>query len=45
LTTRSLAAVSERIRTFGWIIPAYRMPEGMADVHVLRVVVRTGFHH
>jgi glutamate decarboxylase len=35
--------VSERIRTHGWIVPAYRMPDGMEDVHVLRVVVRNGF--
>jgi glutamate/tyrosine decarboxylase-like PLP-dependent enzyme len=35
--------VSERIRTHGWIVPAYRMPEDMEDVHVLRVVVRNGF--
>jgi glutamate decarboxylase len=35
--------VSEMIRTHGWIVPAYRMPEGMEDVHVLRVVVRNGF--
>jgi glutamate decarboxylase len=35
--------VSERIRTHSWIVPAYRMPKGMEDVHVLRVVVRNGF--
>jgi glutamate decarboxylase len=35
--------VSERLRVFGWIVPAYPMPTGMEDVHVLRVVVRNGF--
>jgi len=35
--------VSERMRGRGWIVPAYPMPEGMEDVHVLRVVVRNGF--
>ena len=35
--------VSERMRGHGWIVPAYAMPDGMSDVHVLRVVVRNGF--
>ena len=35
--------VSEALRTHGWIVPAYPMPEGMEDVSVLRVVVRNGF--
>ncbi|MDX6664972.1 MAG: glutamate decarboxylase, partial [Solirubrobacteraceae bacterium] len=35
--------VSERLRGRGWIVPAYAMPDGMDDVHVLRVVVRNGF--
>jgi glutamate decarboxylase len=39
----SVYDVSERLRGHGWIVPAYRMPEGMDDVHVLRVVVRNGF--
>ncbi|HVW18176.1 MAG TPA: glutamate decarboxylase, partial [Solirubrobacteraceae bacterium] len=34
--------VSERLRARGWIVPAYPMPTGMEDVHVLRVVVRNG---
>ena len=41
----SVYDVSERLRTFGWIVPAYPMPTGMEDVHVLRVVVRNGFTH
>ncbi|WP_164520501.1 glutamate decarboxylase [Specibacter cremeus] len=35
--------VSHELRSHGWIVPAYPMPEGMEDVHVLRVVVRNGF--
>jgi glutamate decarboxylase len=35
--------VSERLRAHGWLVPAYPMPQGMDDVHVLRVVVRNGF--
>lgn len=35
--------LSHELRSFGWIVPAYPMPEGMADVDVLRVVVRNGF--
>jgi glutamate decarboxylase len=35
--------VSERLRGHGWIVPAYPMPHGMQDVHVLRIVVRNGF--
>jgi len=39
----SVYDVSERLRGHGWIVPAYPMPDGMEDVHVLRVVVRNGF--
>jgi glutamate decarboxylase len=39
----SVYDVSERLRARGWIVPAYAMPAGMDDVHVLRVVVRNGF--
>lgn len=34
--------VSHELRTFGWQVPAYTMPEGAQDVAVLRVVVREG---
>jgi glutamate decarboxylase len=37
--------VSERLRTGGWQVPAYTMPEGASDVAVLRVVVREGFSY
>ncbi|QEC47637.1 glutamate decarboxylase [Baekduia soli] len=35
--------VSERLRAHGWIVPAYPMPQGLEDLHVLRIVVRNGF--
>ncbi len=35
--------VSEGLRSFGWQVPAYTMPEGAENVSVLRVVVREGF--
>ena len=39
----SVYDLSHELRSFGWIVPAYPMPEGMADIDVLRVVVRNGF--
>ncbi|XP_022146312.1 glutamate decarboxylase 4-like [Momordica charantia] len=35
--------VSEMLRRFGWIVPAYPMPEGAKHVSVLRVVIREDF--
>ena len=35
--------VSESLRSFGWQVPAYTMPEGAENIAVLRVVVREGF--
>jgi glutamate decarboxylase len=35
--------VSEELRKFGWIVPAYRMPKGIEDMGVLRICVRNGF--
>jgi glutamate decarboxylase len=35
--------VSEALRSFGWQVPAYTMPENATDIAVLRVVVREGF--
>jgi glutamate decarboxylase len=35
--------VSEQLRRYGWIVPAYRMPEAITDMAVLRVCVRNGF--
>jgi glutamate decarboxylase len=35
--------VSMRLREGGWIVPAYRFPEDLDQMRVLRVVVRNGF--
>ncbi len=35
--------ISAGLRTYGWQVPAYTMPEGAENVSVLRVVVREGF--
>jgi glutamate decarboxylase len=35
--------VSDRLRARGWVVPAYKMPKGLEDMSVLRVVVRNGF--
>jgi glutamate decarboxylase len=35
--------VSNRMRAFGWQVPAYTMPADAQDLAVLRVVVREGF--
>ena len=34
--------VSEQLRTGGWQVPAYTMPDNATDVAVLRIVVREG---
>jgi glutamate decarboxylase len=35
--------VSQALRSYGWQVPAYTMPEGATDVTMLRIVVREGF--
>ena len=35
--------VSHALRSYGWQVPAYTMPENATDVAVLRIVVREGF--
>lgn len=35
--------ISAGLRSYGWQVPAYTMPEGAEDVSVLRIVVREGF--
>jgi glutamate decarboxylase len=35
--------ISAGLRSYGWQVPAYTMPEGAENVSVLRVVVREGF--
>ena len=39
----SVYDVSEALRSFGWLVPAYTLPPALEDVAVLRVVVRNGF--
>ncbi|VBA47853.1 glutamate decarboxylase [Mycobacterium attenuatum] len=34
--------VSHELRTFGWQVPAYTMPDNATDIAVLRIVVREG---
>jgi glutamate decarboxylase len=35
--------LSERLRTRGWLVPAYTFPENLTDLAVLRIVIRNGF--
>jgi len=35
--------LSERLRTRGWLVPAYTFPEDLTDIAVIRVVIRNGF--
>ncbi|KAI3518116.1 hypothetical protein L1887_06512 [Cichorium endivia] len=37
--------ISESLRRFGWIVPAYTMPPDAEHVSVLRVVIREDFSH
>jgi glutamate decarboxylase len=39
----SVFDISDKLREFGWQVPAYTMPEHAEDVAVLRIVVREGF--
>ncbi|WCJ21828.1 glutamate decarboxylase [Euphorbia peplus] len=39
----SVFAIAENLRRFGWIIPAYTMPEDAEHIAVLRAVVREDF--
>jgi glutamate decarboxylase len=39
----SVYDVSEALRIWGWLVPAYTLPPDLEDVSVLRVVVRNGF--
>ncbi len=36
--------VSDRLREYGWLVPAYTFPENRQDLSVLRIVVRAGMH-
>jgi len=39
----SVFDVSDALRGWGWIVPAYTMPPAIEDMAVLRIVVRNGF--
>src|SRR3954453_3408287 len=39
----SVYDVQNRLREYKWIVPAYKFPKDLDDMHVLRVVVRNGF--
>jgi glutamate decarboxylase len=39
----SVFDVSDKLREYGWQVPAYTMPDDATDVVVLRIVVREGF--
>lgn len=38
----SLYDLQDRLRTRGWLVPAYPMPDNLSDVTVQRIVVRNG---
>ncbi|KAL8246023.1 hypothetical protein R6Q59_007239 [Mikania micrantha] len=37
--------ISESLRRFGWVVPAYTMPPDVQHISVLRVVIREDFSH
>jgi glutamate decarboxylase len=37
--------VSDRLRTRGWLVPAYTLPPNLENLSVLRIVVRAGMNH
>ena len=39
----SVYDLSERLRSRGWLVPAYTFPANLTDTAVMRVVVRNGF--
>jgi len=41
----NLYHLSDRLRTKGWLVPAYPMPDDLTDLTVQRIVVRNGFSH
>ena len=43
VTGYSVFDISERLRMRGWQVPAYTFPENLADMAVMRIVVRNGF--
>jgi glutamate decarboxylase len=43
VTTYSVFDLSERLRTRGWLVPAYTFPQNLQNVAVMRIVVKNGF--
>jgi glutamate decarboxylase len=41
--TYTVFDVSALLRSYGWQVPAYTMPDNASDIAVLRIVVREGF--
>jgi glutamate decarboxylase len=39
----SVFDLTERLRSRGWLVPAYTFPEALTDPAVIRIVVRNGF--
>jgi glutamate decarboxylase len=39
----SVFDLTERLRSRGWLVPAYTFPENLTDMAVIRVVIRNGF--
>jgi glutamate decarboxylase len=39
----SVFDLSDRLRTRGWLVPAYTFPENLTSTAVMRIVVRNGF--
>jgi glutamate decarboxylase len=42
VTNYSVFDVSDKLRQFGWLVPAYTFPENRQDLSVLRIVIRAG---
>ena len=42
-TSYTVFDISALLRSYGWQVPAYTMPDDASDVAVLRIVVREGF--
>jgi glutamate decarboxylase len=39
----SVFDLSDRLRTRGWLVPAYTLPDDLTSTEVMRIVVRNGF--
>jgi glutamate decarboxylase len=39
----TLFDMADRLRTYGWLVPAYTMPPNRQDLAIQRILVRRGF--